>query len=674
MRLIYFLLLDILYLGVFGAMTTVSYDDADASVFTYLPPFGWHNSSAGWATPDTSRLYHETWHDATRRANDPPVNVTFKFEGVGVSVYALLWNPSSLGDADTNLTFTIDGAAVGSFQRRAVITNPPVFTYGINVFNRVLDEDGPHTLVINLDPSSLLLLDRIDVVQNAPNSNTVTSTQSSVQSSGSTQSHTLSTGQTSSSPVQTETISDKKSNNLPVIIGGTAGGAIAIILIVLGAILLWRRRKSHRLPTASSRSGSATYLSGFMRMEQKDPLLSESSLWESDSHGFEFLAKERVCSLSEIGVNSHWIATLSKQTIVFTKADRPKPDGSVVSKAVMFNIPNRSVHELSYTLKESNHYVVAHVLSPGGNIFVRWQKGGANATGYIIEAADARTNKPIRRLTTQSHCEIPDIHASKWINKNTIYIPDSGRKTITRWSITPSHHEPTIIQPLPSITHHQFIRFHVTPDEKWWVINGWTPKRQGGGDGLIEIRNVRSNQSRVVPGIACCIAEVEVYDVKKALLVVADLSADMLVLRVDQLDANAPGEAFKPVYKSVDLLDTGDFPEAVMVFQHLPIVAVSTVKGALYFFELHFGDYLFSRRVSPDEVWPGSVDEQSLLMHAVKKGYVERIYVNTQDLIGYVRQVLKNDMLASGIAVRTGLPGAEDVVLDDMLREYKDVP
>ncbi|KAG8957014.1 hypothetical protein FRC03_010631 [Tulasnella sp. 419] len=259
------------------------------------------------------------------------------------------------------------------------------------------------------------------------------------------------------------------------------------------------------------------------------------------------------------------------------------------------------------------------------------------------------------------------------MNNHTIYIPDSGRKIITRWPILPKLHEPSIITPVSAIAQHKLLRFHFTADERWWVANGWTPGRQGGGTGLIEIRHVQSNQSRVVPGVACCIANVDVYDVRKELLVIADSSADKLSIRVEQLDPSAPGEPFKPVYISVDLLDPGDCPHVVKVFDHLPIIAVTTIHNAVYFFELHFGDYLFSQRIRPEEVWYNSVDQQSLLVHVISKGNIERVSVNTVDLIGYVRRVLKNDTLASGIAIRTGLSGAEDVIFDDMHREYRDI-
>ncbi|KAG8945584.1 hypothetical protein FRC03_001682 [Tulasnella sp. 419] len=458
-------------------------------------------------------------------------------------------------------------------------------------------------------------------------------------------------------------------SNSPAIIGGAAGGsALVLIVFALLCIRWWRKRGRRHGVLLQERQQSTNDLSVSSVVEDvaTTPPLIQTTSSTRNPQTFKFLVSENALKLSDTGVSSQWFPTVSNQNIVFTSSRTSGSGRSMVSDAVIFNISRGGVLRISYTLKDPEHFAIAHVLSPDGERLVRWSKSGPTAANCIIEAADISGTKLIERLTSEAQCDMIDIRASKWVNSKTIYIPDSGNKNIIRWSLESDEFHSRTFQPDTSITRHQSLQFCVTEDEKWWVVIGRTPGSQGGGTGLIQIHNVEDETDEFAAGVACYIAEVEVYDVKRALLVVADLNDGKLVLRVSQLDPSAGGEAFNPVETYKDLLDHGDYPQLVIVFQSLPIIAVSTARNALYFFELHFGSFLFYQHLEADEVCYGSADGQSLIIHAIQRDCIDCVAVNKNDLIGYVRHVLKLDMLASAIAIRSHLPGAEDIILNDM--------
>ncbi|KAG8942210.1 hypothetical protein FRC03_003507 [Tulasnella sp. 419] len=302
-----------------------------------------------------------------------------------------------------------------------------------------------------------------------------------------------------------------------------------------------------------------------------------------------------------------------------------------------------------------------------------------------LTAIDARSKLEIAQVQRRYQCQQRDILNAKWADNSTIYIPVSAEGVVIRWNIrdasvqdnhlldiTVRTEDPVVIRPLASITRHSILKFAITKDKAWWTATGITLSNPPSG--LIEVHDVENDESRIVEGLVSCIVEVDVYDKEKALLVSADVTLDSrLRFCVQQLNPSDSGQSFIPVDMKVDLLEENDYPRDIVVLHPLPIVAVMTEEFYSYFFELHTGAYLFSQSQRPYRLCPGRSDRRGLLIWSHEKSEVEALTVNEGDLIGYCRQVLGNDILASTIAVRTGLPGAEDVVLNDMYGQYRDI-
>ncbi|KAG8939396.1 Clathrin heavy chain 2, partial [Tulasnella sp. 419] len=396
--------------------------------------------------------------------------------------------------------------------------------------------------------------------------------------------------------------------------------------------------------------------------------LDDSSLpWEGDLKGFRFLDIKTVCSISAF---EYWILTVSAGALVIT----------LPSKVVIFNPARRSAREIEYGFEVKSWPSISHSLSPDGNTLVRWmQPEGPRST--TITSIDTSSKKQIGKLWVQRGFGKSDISNAKWMDNATVFIPVSSEGIIVRWTARDSgrqsqflvrsriqHDDYAVIRPLTKVSRFGLLKFDLTKDRKWWTITGVTYDKKPSG--LIEVHDVEKKSSREVEGIASCIAEVDVYDKEKGSTRYSQhLTAD----KVQQLNPHDSGQSFIPVDVEIDLIDKEDVPRGVYVLHPLPIVAITTARSYIYFFELHTGAYLYAQNLKPYKFWISQCDSQSLLMWAYETSAVQLVTINERDLIGYCRQVLCNDLLASTIAVHSGLRGAEDVIFHDMHGDYTQI-
>ncbi|KAG8929343.1 hypothetical protein FRC02_005731 [Tulasnella sp. 418] len=388
--------------------------------------------------------------------------------------------------------------------------------------------------------------------------------------------------------------------------------------------------------------------------------------WERDCNDFRFLKLDLVCKRSDIGVHDEERCLLSVYRggiVATTKA-----------AAILYDICQHTIRQLPYPVG-SHHRDILHSLSPDGKILIRWIWEDKNSDSCLVEAIRADSNTQLGQLPGTNMCSKYDAAYTVWVSNTVVYMPSTRQGIITRWLLEEDNTSISLIRPLSTVTRHDRLRVHLTKDERWWVVNGQTFNgKRTSGSGLIQVHNVVKNESKQIPGTVCCLGEVEVYDHKKTLLFISDAKNGRLSLKIQQLDPQAPGKPFEEVDISEPMRVREDCPWMLVLFEGLPIVAIVTGNYFLHFFEIHIGVHLFSQKLDMDtcKVFGDSDDSQSLLLYRHRRKTLHRVSVNTEDLIGYIRQVLQNDTLASAVAIRTGLPGAEDIIIHDMHAQYKD--
>ncbi|KAG8942216.1 hypothetical protein FRC03_003501 [Tulasnella sp. 419] len=344
---------------------------------------------------------------------------------------------------------------------------------------------------------------------------------------------------------------------------------------------------------------------------------------------------------------------------------------------VLYNTARKTAREIDYGFRVRSTSSVAHSLSPDGKTLVRWVLNEENQASTLL-AIDVRSKRQIAKLQQSHKFQQSDLLGARWIEDSTIYIPISAEGIIIAWNILKAvsrnnlhddksvqHEDLVVLRPFSTITRHRLLKFEVTKDRAWWIATGTT--LSDAPSGLIEVRDVENDESRIIEGMLSCIAEVKISDKEKALLVSAGVTPDFqLRLCVQQVDPSDSGQPFIPVDVKVDIIEEKDYPRDIIDLHPLPIVAVMTEKSYSYFFELHSGAYLYSRAHKPYRFCPGQSAKRELLLWSHEKSDVQVLTVNVDGLVSYCRKVLKDDSLAEAIASRTGLRGAENIILDDI--------
>ena len=137
-------------------------DSVTGLVPEYSPPGAWHQGStctACFVHLDTSQVLDGTWHDTTHHPGDPePRSITMRFNGTAVYVYNALANTVTGADTATNLTFSIDGARVGTFFHAPSTSTDFEYNEPVHVSTNLQDQE--HTLIIqavgDVSPSLIL--------------------------------------------------------------------------------------------------------------------------------------------------------------------------------------------------------------------------------------------------------------------------------------------------------------------------------------------------------------------------------------------------------------------------------------------------------------------------------------------------------------------------------------
>ncbi|EJD01916.1 uncharacterized protein FOMMEDRAFT_147086 [Fomitiporia mediterranea MF3/22] len=241
-------------------------DEVTGAKPVYSPADVW-NPGPGCSTcaikPDATQAYNGTWHDSTRPPNAPAYTIEIGFSGYAVSAYFILANnmPAPIVTT-TTMSFSIDGNNVGSFDHEPGATSD--LQYNVLGFTKDGLSDSPHRLLITSEAAgkqSLVIFDRIVYSTNNANVTSVPVSTSSATATTSSTTSTSSTVSKNSSSTLTPLPAPNTSNGNPssssesqapattshatrnAAIGGSIGGAIAILIVSVVSILCVRKRR-----------------------------------------------------------------------------------------------------------------------------------------------------------------------------------------------------------------------------------------------------------------------------------------------------------------------------------------------------------------------------------------------------------------------------------------------
>ncbi|KAJ7293780.1 hypothetical protein C8J57DRAFT_1042712 [Mycena rebaudengoi] len=166
------------FIGTRAVLQNITVDDTKPNSVTgayisYAPADAWDTNLCTncFVNPEARRFVDETWHQSTFDARETinghvntPLTASVAFNGSAVHVFCTLSRSNAfplVGDSD--MTFYLDGAVVGTFVQQAVGSTG--FDYTVPVYSNSNIPPGQHTLTVqngHIDGArSLMILDYI---------------------------------------------------------------------------------------------------------------------------------------------------------------------------------------------------------------------------------------------------------------------------------------------------------------------------------------------------------------------------------------------------------------------------------------------------------------------------------------------------------------------------------
>ncbi|KDQ08626.1 hypothetical protein BOTBODRAFT_179696 [Botryobasidium botryosum FD-172 SS1] len=183
-----------------------------------------------------------TWHDGAQTATDTAVlSASLTFTGTGAYVFGIL-PPPGPASVPTNLSFTLDGVANGTYSSTSESTGGG-WHYKVGFFGVQGLANQSHTITMISDRPSSVMLDFFVYTYLAPDGTAPSSTSSRPHPSGWPHGHPQPSPQNQSAGA---------SAVLAAAVGGAVGGVV--LLLALAALAFWCCRKRKQEPVQGSSS------------------------------------------------------------------------------------------------------------------------------------------------------------------------------------------------------------------------------------------------------------------------------------------------------------------------------------------------------------------------------------------------------------------------------------
>ncbi len=201
---------------------------------------------------DLTQIYDKTWLDGTYWPSDGPATITVHCTGSALYVYNILANSVPGTTTFSDISYSIDGEAVGRFTRSP--DSSSTVLYNQLVYHNTTLNHGPHTLIMTHANVTLILFDYL--IYTTQNDDTTQIGASNTTSQSSSASSSTTPTLTSNPDGSFRSSSESTRTPLPVgsIVGAALGG-IALLGVTVMAFFLYRRRTRSKAAEGSLYGG-----------------------------------------------------------------------------------------------------------------------------------------------------------------------------------------------------------------------------------------------------------------------------------------------------------------------------------------------------------------------------------------------------------------------------------
>eukprot|EP00181_Compsopogon_caeruleus_P004586 CAMPEP_0184684602 /NCGR_PEP_ID=MMETSP0312-20130426/15903_1 /TAXON_ID=31354 /ORGANISM="Compsopogon coeruleus, Strain SAG 36.94" /LENGTH=1737 /DNA_ID=CAMNT_0027137941 /DNA_START=95 /DNA_END=5308 /DNA_ORIENTATION=+ len=264
----------------------------------------------------------------------------------------------------------------------------------------------------------------------------------------------------------------------------------------------------------------------------------------------------------------------------------------------------------------------------------------------------------------------------KWVSEKTIGLVTPT--AVYHWRTDDAAEPRKVFDRHASLTNAQIINYRADAREEWLCLVGIAANEGGGVTGSIQLYSVTKRMSQAIEGHAASFVEFKIEGHMTTLFVFASKTKTNSKLHIievgqDRKSEDAPRfeKQASDIYYPPEIGD--DFPVAIQVSSKYSIVYLITRQGYLHLYDIESATALYMNRISDVSVFASAPRSSTGgLLGVNRRGQVLAVEINTQAVVPYVMQKLRDVELATRLASRNGFPGAEKLFFDQFQELFRE--
>ncbi len=285
------------------------------------------------------------------------------------------------------------------------------------------------------------------------------------------------------------------------------------------------------------------------------------------------------------------------------------------------------------------------------------------ANGTTLQIFNLQTKEKLKSFNTDE-----PVIFWKWLNDEQLGLVTAS--SIYTWNVfdgQPSSGPTKLTTRHANLNNAQIINFVANANFDWFAVVGIT-QENGRIAGKIQLYSKQRNVSQAIEGHVANFSSITLENASSPtqVFVCGNRTATAGQLHIIEIDHDNNNPPFQK--KTVDIFfppdAVNDFPISLQISKKYGIIYLLTKYGFIHLYDLESGQNLFVNRITAILVFiASSYDDRNGILAINKNGQVLAVEISKDKLIPYVLNKLANVPLALSLASRGGLPGAENLFL-----------
>lgn len=318
---------------------------------------------------------------------------------------------------------------------------------------------------------------------------------------------------------------------------------------------------------------------------------------------------------------------------------------------------------------EQNQVVIIDLSDPSNPIRrpITADSAIMNPASKVIALKAARTLQIFNmemKSKVKAHTMTDEVMFWKWISVNTVaLVTDTA---VYHWGMEGDSQPIKMFDRHASLAGCQIINYRTDEAQKWLLLIGISAQ-QNRVIGAMQLYSVDRKVSQPIEGHAAAFAQYKLEGNQNPSTLFCFAVRNQAGGKLHIIEVGQPVPGNQPfAKKAVDVFfppeAQTDFPVAMQIGTKHGVIYLITKYGYIHMYDLESGVCIYMNRISAETIFVTAAHEStSGIIGVNKKGQVLSVCVEEENIVNYTTNVLQNPELGLRMAVRSDLPGAEEL-------------